>query len=142
MANNEINIKLTADQKIERLRSGKPLYVESALDTSGGKHEYVIKDEDIKKFLANQKVERLSATQITSLLQTGYSSFDEQIDALNKQLSSAVGEEKKKIQAALTDAKQIKYFSDCLLFVVIIFFRYYIIVNFHCLNVIFVFSIF
>lgn len=112
MANNEINIKLTADQKIERLRSGKPLYVESALDTSGGKHEYVIKDEDIKKFLANQKVERLSATQITSLLQTGYSSFDEQIDALNRQLSSAVGEEKKKIQAALNDAKQLKYFSE------------------------------
>lgn len=85
MATNDINIKLTSEQKIEKLKSGKPIYAESFLDTSDGKHLYEVTDKALEGFLKTQEVIRVSATEFGKLYETGFKNFEEQIKYLEDQ---------------------------------------------------------
>lgn len=87
MANNNINIKLTSEQKIEQLKSGRPVYADSFLDTSEGKHLYDVTDKTLQAFLKTQEVVRVSATELSKLYETGFRSFEEQIKYLEDQRS-------------------------------------------------------
>lgn len=85
MATNDTNIKLTSEQKIEKLKSGKPVYAESFLDTSDGKHLYEVTDKALEGFLKTQEVIRVSATEFGKLYETGFKNFEEQIKYLEDQ---------------------------------------------------------
>ena len=121
MADNNINIKLTSEQKIDRLKSGKPIYAESTLNTSGGKHEYVVSDPRISEFLKTQEVVRISATEFSKLYESGFRSIEEESKALNDRLIqinhmisvATSDDEKKKFMAESVElSKSIKKLSD------------------------------
>lgn len=112
MANSNINIKLTSEQKIEQLKSGKPVYADSFLDTSAGKHLYDVTDKTLQAFLKTQEVVRVSATELSKLYETGFRSFEEQIkyledqrDKINTALKTATESEKKSL---IEDSKKVE----------------------------------
>ncbi len=112
MANSNINIKLTSEQKIEQLKSGKPVYADSFLNTSDGKHLYDVTDKTLQAFLKTQEVVRVSATELSKLYETGFRSFEEQIEYLEDQrnkintaLKTATESEKKSL---IEDGKKVE----------------------------------
>lgn len=126
MANNNINIKLTSEQKIEQLKSGKPIYADSFLDTSEGKHLYDVTDKTLKAFLKTQEVIRVSATELSKLYETGFRNFEEQIkyledqrNKINAALQTATESEKKgliednrKVEASLKSVREFQAASN------------------------------
>ena len=112
MANSNINIKLTSEQKIEQLKSGKPVYADSFLDTSEGKHLYDVTDKTLQAFLKTQEVVRVSATELSKLYETGFRSFEDQIkyledqrNKINTALKTATESEKKSL---IEDGKKVE----------------------------------
>lgn len=112
MANSNINIKLTSEQKIEQLKSGKPVYADSFLDTSDGKHLYDVTDKTLQAFLKTQEVVRVSATELSKLYETGFRSFEDQIkyledqrNKINTALKTATESEKKSL---IEDGKKVE----------------------------------
>ena len=76
-------ISVDIQHKIKDLESGKAVSFESYLDESKGGHGHRPLSKELEKYLKDQNAVFLSATQVSSLLETGYVSMEKEIEALN-----------------------------------------------------------
>lgn len=76
-------ISVDIQHKIKDLESGKAVSFESYLDESKGGHGHRPLNRELEKYLKDQNAVFLSATQVSSLLETGYVSMEKEIEALN-----------------------------------------------------------
>lgn len=106
----EIEIKLNSDDIIKQIEKGvQGVSFDVKLDTDFGKHEYVALDKKLQEYLKSKNAVVISATQFAHLMETGYASFEAEINDLEKKIKTSTGEEKTKLEQRL---KEVKKFSE------------------------------
>lgn len=106
----EIEIKLNSDDIIKQIEKGiQGVSFDVKLDTDFGKHEYVALDKKVQEYLKSKNAVVISATQFAHLMETGYASFEAEINDLEKKIKTSTGEEKTKLEQRL---KEVKKFSE------------------------------
>lgn len=103
----EIEIKLSSDDIIKQIEKGvQGVSFDVKLDTDFGKHEYVALDKKVQEYLKSKNAVVISATQFAHLMETGYASFEAEINDLEKKIKTSTGEEKTKLEQRLKDVKK------------------------------------
>lgn len=103
----EIEIKLNSDDIIKQIEKGvQGVSFDVKLDTDFGKHEYVALDKKVQEYLKSKNAVVISATQFAHLMETGYASFEAEINDLEKKIKTSTGEEKTKLEQRLKDVKK------------------------------------
>lgn len=103
----EIEIKLSSDDIIKQIEKGvQGVSFDVKLDTDFGKHEYVALDKRVQEYLKSKNAVVISATQFAHLMETGYASFEAEINDLEKKIKTSTGEEKTKLEQRLKDVKK------------------------------------